>query len=301
FWKQERIYIIIMKVSVEADNKDKHEFDVNFLLYAKEKLYSAADDGKIKVWTPDLKLLGEVQAHPCSVFSLAASEDTLYSSSNDGTVKAWSLDDLKEKKTLLNEPNFEFWRVAWNNGYLYVGDDQGNIRVYNNEEYYGIMNIAEPVKDMAVDGHILFTANLDIIVTDVKLQGKNLQSINRINICGKAPITLAGNTLCFTNREGRDIIVHEKDDDKKWKELAQLKGAHELIINTLAGGFRDGKVHLFSGGWDKNVKAWIIQNNKIENKGSCDVGFTVNALVLGDDGIVYAAGENGNMVQIDAK
>lgn len=148
--------------------------------------------------------------------------------------------------------------------------------MYNNEEYYGIMNIAEPVKDMAIDGHILFTANLDIIITDVKLEGektktcskvyfvsflsklwicssemynlklsrhlfywqhqrnkcnstfsiipgKNLQSINRVNIYGKAPITLAGNTLCFTDREGRDIVVHEKADEKKWKEVTQFK------------------------------------------------------------------------------
>lgn len=290
-----------MKISVNASNEDKHDLDVNHLIYVKHKLYSGSDDGKIKVWTPDLKLLTEVQAHPCSVYCLTASEDTLYSSSNDGTVKTWTLDDLKEKKTLLNQPNFEFWRVAWSDGYLYVGDDQGNIRVYNNDVYYGIMNIAEPVKDMAVDGHILFTANLDIIITDVKLKGKNLQCINRVNIYGKAPLTLAGNTLCFTNREGRDIIVHEKADEKNWKELTQMKGAHELIINSLAGAACNGKVDLFSGGWDKNVKRWSIEGNKIEYKGSCDLGFTVNTLILGENDTVYAAGENGYICRIDGK
>ncbi|KAL3278489.1 hypothetical protein HHI36_013808 [Cryptolaemus montrouzieri] len=290
-----------MTVGCRADDIDKHEFDVNYLLFVKSKLYSAGDDGKIKVWTPDLKLLTQVQAHPCSVYCLAASEDTLYSCSNDGTVKSWTLDDLKEKTTLLSDTEFEFWRISWTNGYLYVGDNQGNVRVYNNEKYYGIMNIAEPVKDMAIDGHILFTANLDITVTDVKLEGKNLQNINRKNIDGKAPITIASNKLCFTNREGRDIIVHEKDDAAHWVEVAQAKGAHELIINALAGASWNNKINLFSGGWDKIVKKWMIEDKQIKNEGSCNIEIVINALAIGEEGEVYAAGGDGHIVRIESQ
>lgn len=38
-----------LRVGCRADDADKHEFDVNFLLYKKGKLYSAGDDGRIKV------------------------------------------------------------------------------------------------------------------------------------------------------------------------------------------------------------------------------------------------------------
>lgn len=38
-----------MKIVGKVEDKEKHELDVNYLLYTKNKLYSAADDGKIKV------------------------------------------------------------------------------------------------------------------------------------------------------------------------------------------------------------------------------------------------------------
>lgn len=38
-----------LHVSTRADDVDKHVNDVNALVYAKGKLYSGADDGKIKV------------------------------------------------------------------------------------------------------------------------------------------------------------------------------------------------------------------------------------------------------------
>lgn len=38
-----------LRIDCRADDPDKHEFDVNHLLFHKGKLYSAADDGKIKV------------------------------------------------------------------------------------------------------------------------------------------------------------------------------------------------------------------------------------------------------------
>lgn len=38
-----------LKVACRASDTDKHEWDVTFLLFHKGKLYSASDDGKIKV------------------------------------------------------------------------------------------------------------------------------------------------------------------------------------------------------------------------------------------------------------
>ncbi|KAK9884444.1 hypothetical protein WA026_007290 [Henosepilachna vigintioctopunctata] len=288
-----------LSIGCRVPDSDKHEYDVNYLLFVKGNLYSAGDDGRVKVWAADLHLLHEIQAHSSSVYCLTASDDTLYSCSNDGTVKSWTLNDLKEKKTILSDNEFEFWRVAWKNGYLYIGDNQGNVRVYNKETYYGILTIAEPVKDMVLDGHILFTANRDIIVTDVKLEHKNLQSINRKNIEGRAPITLASNKLCFTDREGRDIVVHEKGDAEHWVEVTQAKGAHELIINALTGTSWDNQINLFSGGWDKIVKQWIIENNSIRNVTNCNVEIVVNALTVGEKGHIYAAGEDGHIVRLD--
>lgn len=115
-----------LQVRTRADDADKHANDVNALIYRNGKLYSGADDGKIKVWEEDLKFVAETQAHPSSVFSLAASNDTLYSCSNDGTVKAWELGTLKEKGTIIVGQD-EFWKVKFVDGKLYVGDNQGGV------------------------------------------------------------------------------------------------------------------------------------------------------------------------------
>lgn len=116
-----------LKISFKASEVDKHEWDINHLLYFKGKLYSASDDGKIKVWSSDLKFEGEVQAHPCSIYCLTASDDSLYSCSNDGTIKTWKLETLKEKKTVVNDPETEFWRIGFSNGCLFSGDNSGTV------------------------------------------------------------------------------------------------------------------------------------------------------------------------------
>lgn len=77
-----------------------------------------------------MKLLHQTQAHPCSIYSLATDgEGTIYSCSNDGTVRAWSLEKLEDKGTLVTSER-EFWKLFWNEGTLYVVNDEGNIGVF---------------------------------------------------------------------------------------------------------------------------------------------------------------------------
>lgn len=45
-----------LKVLTRADDSEKHEWDINCLLFHNGKLYSGADDGKIKVKTNVLHL-----------------------------------------------------------------------------------------------------------------------------------------------------------------------------------------------------------------------------------------------------
>lgn len=45
------IYREMARVSTRANDGDKHILDITSLLYHHNKLYSAADDGKIKVRT----------------------------------------------------------------------------------------------------------------------------------------------------------------------------------------------------------------------------------------------------------
>ncbi|XP_018579203.1 myosin heavy chain kinase D [Anoplophora glabripennis] len=290
-----------LRVGCRADDADKHEFDVNSLLYHKGKLYSAGDDGRIKVWASDLTKLGEVQAHPCSVYSITASDDSLYSCSNEGTVKSFDLTTLKEKEVLAQDDKNEFWKVCYSNGALYAGDNTGNIIVWKDNKTYGTLNVAEPVKDMAVSGNFLFSVkDTDLVITDVHLGGEKIQFGTKKTYVGRAPIALIGKQLfAFASREGKDIIVNENNDQSHFKPVSKVEGAHEMIINTLAGTTWNNKNVLFSGGWDKTVKKWNIDDDIIKQDGSCDVEIVINSIAIGDKGEVYVGGGDGHIVRIE--
>lgn len=72
----------------------------------------------------------EVQAHPCSVFSLAGSDDFLYSCSNEGTIKTFDLNTLKELKTVVKDEKTEYWKLFYADGILYSGDNLGNVSIH---------------------------------------------------------------------------------------------------------------------------------------------------------------------------
>ncbi|XP_018332202.1 myosin heavy chain kinase D-like [Agrilus planipennis] len=290
-----------LSIKCRADDNDKHSSDVSCLLHHKSKLYSAADDGKIKVWSNDLKLLGTVEAHPCSVFSLTASEDTIYSCSNDGTIKSWTL-DLQEKG-LVYKGETEIWKVLYVNGILYAGDDQGDVMLFKNDKFFCGINILEPVKDMIIVGNVIYAIRdiyLTMVEIHIKEDGKGMYSIIK-SVHGRGPINLTDGKLFFMNREGKGLVVIESSKEKQYKEVAQLDNAHDLIINTIFAERFNNVTKIYTGGWDKLIKEWTLSpNNKIEPGRSCSVDFSVSIITsTGDGKILFAAGGDGHLVAID--
>ncbi|XP_044257819.1 uncharacterized protein LOC123006936 [Tribolium madens] len=290
-----------LHVATRADDADKHEFDVNQLIYHKGKLYSAGDDGKIKMWAPDLKFLKEVQAHPCSIFSITIDDNAIYSCSNDGTVKSWELETLGEKKVFLEDKEVEFWKVKYDKGVLYIGDDQGNVRMYkNSEKFYGSINVAIPVKDLAIKDNLMFASkDNDVIVTDLNLQGEKPQFGIKATIMGRGPLALVDNKAIFMSRDGKDIIVNQIDEQQHFREIAKVAKAHDMIINGATAVNWDGNLWLFTAGWDKVVKQWKVANDSLKADGSCNIDFIVNTMVYGDKDQIYAAGGDGHIARLD--
>lgn len=77
-----------------------------------------------------------------------------------------------------------------------------------------------------------------------------------------------------------------------------LQNAHEKIINALAGAKWNDKNILFSGGWDKMLKQWIIEGTAAKEIASCDTEIVINAIITGGKGEVYIGGENGNLIRM---
>ncbi|XP_030755771.1 myosin heavy chain kinase D-like [Sitophilus oryzae] len=294
-----------LTVACRAGDADKHDKDVNALLFHKGKLYSAGDDGKIKLWSLDLLKQAEVQGHVAPVYSLAASDDTLYSSSSDGSIKLYDLNTLQLKQELTKNENVEYWRVRYFNGHLFVGDNEGNVSVYKNNAFYGLVNVAEPVKDLqVVEPYVLTVQDTDLVITEVKLDGEKLQWNQDSNIPGRAPVTLIGSGyIALIARDGKEILLHSADKQTGFKELTKIVhgSKDDRIINALAGVQWGNKLELFSGGWDKILRKWNVQNQSLADGGSVDVDIVINSIATGDQDQIYAAGADGHIVRVDVR
>ncbi|KAJ8959946.1 hypothetical protein NQ317_002011 [Molorchus minor] len=290
-----------LRISCRVDDADKHENDITSLIYKNGKLYSGADDGKIKAWSTDLTKLAECSAHQLSIYSLAANNNELYSCSSDGTVKAFTLDTLSPKGNVIHEDHTEFWKLFYSQDCLYAGDDEGSLKIWKDGTFYGSLLLAEPIKDMAVSHHIVFTVkDTDVVITEVKVDHDVLQFGQKKTCMGRAPLTLIGDKLfAFSSRDGKDIIVHENNDHTHYKEVAKIEAAHNMVINALAGTSWDDKSVLFSSGWDKILKKWIIDEDIVKMSGSLDVGMVVNAIAIGDKGEIYVGGADGHIIRVE--
>lgn len=71
-----------------------------------------------------------------------------------------------------------------------------------------------------------------------------------------------------------------------------------MIINALSGTVWE-KEHMFSGGWDKLLKQWIISNNYPTNVASVNVDIVINAIVCGRRNQIFVGGADGHVLRVD--
>lgn len=58
-------------------------------------------------------------------------------------------------------------------------------------------------------------------------------------------------------------------------------------------------VLVYSGGWDRLVKQWKLENGSLTPVDKVSVDIVVNAIVNGEKGELYAAGSDGHIVRVD--
>lgn len=272
-----------------------HENDVIALLYHNGLLVSGGDDGKIKIWTPDLELVETIDAHPVNVYSLAALNDTLYSCSNDGTLKAWNWGTWDLKTTILENQTVDIIKVYTDNNVLYASNEQGELFCYENEELKASYYLHEDVADLVVIGSLVFNArNVDVSVTEM-MGGPRFTYMSRGAMIGRFPIRRVGNFVCFLDRSARNIFVHMASKQDKFKRVFNIK-AHDMTISAMAA--LPTKEHIMlTGGFDRVLKAWDLNTSK--NLGRIDVGVCINDIVGGEPNQIYLSSNEGYMARID--
>ncbi|KAK5650971.1 hypothetical protein RI129_002000 [Pyrocoelia pectoralis] len=281
-----------LEIKSRASDTEKHNLDITSLIFYNNKLYSASDDGKIKVWDKDLRLLDEIQAHPCSVFSITIGDNKIYSCSNDGFVKSWPLNNFHSEEIVLQEQN-EIYKVNFNDGKLYVGDDSGLVRIFCKSIIVGILEIMHPIVDLLALGNIIYTArDLYVVISEIQPESKRMGTVKTIE--GRSPVCVVGEKLCFPSRTGKDILVHANSKVSEFQQVAVEKDAHELIINALCGHANGAEEWLYSGGWDKTLKKWKI-GSELTLLDSCPFDMSITAITIGNNGELYVGGADGHI------
>lgn len=289
-----------LNLAATVKDADKHEYDVTSLIYKNGKIYSAADDGKIKMWSPELALEKEIQAHPCSVYSLTANDtDLIYSCSSDGSIRAWKAGTLEDAGVIQAPGEQEIWKIYWADDTLCSVNDQGIIYLFKNGKVGTIIEMMEQIKDIAFKDDLIYSVReLDLVITEL-ISGEKGRYMCRHTLKGRAPLCLVGDKLCYSSRDGREIFVNYRKDNH-FKEIARIQGAHDLIINCLTGCQCGENSILFSGGWDKVVKQWRLVNDGASPMASCAVSGYVNALCTDVEcKSVFAGGADGKIWRLD--
>ncbi|KAJ8917134.1 hypothetical protein NQ315_012624 [Exocentrus adspersus] len=299
-----------LQISAKVKDEDKHTEDVTCIAYHKGKVYTGSDDCCIKVYDTNLNKIGEVEAHESSVFSVAASDEHLYSCSDEGTIKTFDLDTLKEESTVVKDEQTEYWKLFYTDGYLYSGDNLGNVIVWKHGKEIGETNIAEPIRDLAVSGNFLFTVkHSDLVVTELHLDSirideemkRQIKFASKAVHPGRAPLGLIGSkyVACADRQEGKNIIVIENSDESHFKHFTKINNASEMLINAIAGTEINGETVLFSGGWDRKLKKFRFEKDQVKLDCTSDVGFVINCIAVGESGEIYVGGSDGELLRLE--
>lgn len=72
-----------------------------------------------------------------------------------------------------------------------------------------------------------------------------------------------------------------------------------MIINAFCSVKTSDKLLLYSGGWDKVVKQWVVEGDSLKFVNECLMDMCINSLMPGPKGEIYAGGSDGHIVRID--
>lgn len=78
-----------------------------------------------------------------------------------------------------------------------------------------------------------------------------------------------------------------------------LQGAHEMLINAIAGLDYKGQTLLFTGGWEKRLKKFRFDEDLVKLDCTGEVGFVINSIAIGESGELYVGGGDGNLLRIE--
>jgi len=278
-----------LKILATAGIADRHTADLEAIVCHNGQVITGGDDGKIKIWTPDLKHVQEIAANDICVLHIASGNESVYSCSTDGNIYEWA---CKGKEWVLkytyptSGPSIQ--KLVFTDGVLYAADEYGGVSVYEGTALKRIHVIVEEIWDLVVHGDDLITAGGND-VTVAKISKDSDKYVVNAVVSGRGPICVNADTLFSTTVDGKSISVRKRQAG--CEEIGVLKG-HELIIKAMCC---DQK-HLYTSGYDKIIKQWDIKSLKLVKEIVVD-GY-INSLYIGSSDKLFAGGADGILYTI---
>jgi WD40 repeat protein len=211
----------------EVNRLSGHQDKVNTVIFSPDgkAIASASNDGTIKLWKANGKLIKVLTGHGKSVRSLAFSPDSKYlvSASHDRTLKLWQVKDGSLQKTMPGHlEEVETVRFSPDGSFIASGSFDNTVKLWTSK--------GQPIK----------TKN--ILKDRGAIYSLSISSDNQIIAIGGQQGTIA-----LWNRQGVKI--------KQWL-------AHNLQINSLEFS-RDGKL-LASASNDGSIKIWNLEGKLLK-------------------------------------
>jgi len=284
-----------LSTAVEAPAEQRHSGDVEHILQHDGKLYTAADDGKVKVWSLDLKLETEWQAHDYAVLHMLIDQGKLLTAGMDNAIKVWDLASLKCLQTLTPHDD-SVRRLARAGDKIYSGDDKGAVYRWSFNQggelvAEGKYDVVEEVWDLwAKDIFFVSVRDRGVSITETTREGTTKNSVVKV-LQGRAPLYVSDNYLVHTQHSNGFGFMVYKFEPVQFPHLKDLKG-HDAIVTCLTGSvLQSGKECLASGGYDNKIKVWALPGGELEAETPCTT--TPTAVCLTPCGGVYVGGSDG--------
>ncbi|OWR49495.1 uncharacterized protein LOC116767596 [Danaus plexippus] len=200
-----------------------------------EKLIVGTDNGFINTYDEHLNPSSSWMAHGVQLFALAASEGKVYSASNDGGVRVWTSAGDKISELPPPDGDIGslcvFGKLLYAGdelGNVYVFEDTNLKAKYNVLEEVKDLEISPPFMFTARD--------LYVTVTEIKPDVSKDRFVTQHVMEGRAPLRISGSKLVVTGRGGNNIQLHELSLEKKFNKLHEVKVSDMILTSLAVVG-----------------------------------------------------------------
>lgn len=95
----------------------------------------------------------------------------------------------------------------------------------------GEIQTLEQIKDIAVIDQLVFTVrDLDLSILEQCGEKSRGRTMSCRTLCGRAPLCVAGDMLCYSSRDGRSLLINYNKKDHQFKEIAEIKVSIWLMM-----------------------------------------------------------------------